>query len=314
MLPLHIFTEGGLSQGLGHLTRCLAYAHAWRELGRNVCWWVDGDKYASNLLLEESVTWGKWQEQCTAPNINAFGLVDSYSASSFVLDIIVKSHSKVIFLDDTFRIQYPKGYVVHATECDDVPEVVKGDSTWLIGKEWQALRPAFWRNFPAKNISFYVKNIFIMIGGTDHLNLTEKVCNELKAAHPYGMLHIVSNKKLHLENARFYNSLTDYEICDLMMMCDFSITSASQCIFELAKVGMPGIILATAQNQDQQLQVWSENGSFLSAGCWYKTAANEKLRECINNISSFDVRQYMSTISRMEMSGVSKPKALELLC
>lgn len=312
MQALHIYTEGGLSRGLGHLTRCLAYALAWRDLGGEVFWWVDGDEdVCSRLLLHETVSWDKWQVMSRLPQNGAFALVDSYSASFPVLSMIASGYEKVIFLDDTFRMQYPKGYVVHAAEGCHVPNEIKGSSSWLIGREWQALRPAFWPNFPTKKILRDSKNIFIMLGGTDHLNLTEVVCTEVSKQHPSSTLHVISNKLFNLENARFYNGLTDYEICNLMVKSDFSVTSASQCIFELAKVGTPGIILATAQNQDQQLKVWSGNGAFLSAGYWYKRKERKRLRQCINKIADFKVREYMSTVSKVSMSKINKPKALD---
>ena len=38
MPELWIFTEGDLQRGLGHLTRCSAYASAWRGQGGKVHW------------------------------------------------------------------------------------------------------------------------------------------------------------------------------------------------------------------------------------------------------------------------------------
>lgn len=67
MLPLWIFSEGDKGRGLGHLSRCSAYAGAWRQQGGTVHWVVEGDELASAMLKEESVRWGNWQQEPISP-------------------------------------------------------------------------------------------------------------------------------------------------------------------------------------------------------------------------------------------------------
>ena len=60
-MQLHIYTEGDLRRGLGHLVRCMAYACAWRQRGGEVTWVVDGDDHARRYVQAEKVVWSAWQ-------------------------------------------------------------------------------------------------------------------------------------------------------------------------------------------------------------------------------------------------------------
>ena len=69
---------------------------------------------SSTLLEGESVSWGRWQQQSIPPQ-QAVAIVDSYSASLETLQSMAAGFVRVMYLDDTERLDYPEGMVVHAS-------------------------------------------------------------------------------------------------------------------------------------------------------------------------------------------------------
>ena len=57
-LSLLILTEGDRSRGLGHVTRCSAYAEGWLTRGGAVHWRLDGDDTARSVAGEVVFTGG----------------------------------------------------------------------------------------------------------------------------------------------------------------------------------------------------------------------------------------------------------------
>lgn len=290
MLPLHIYTEGDQQRGLGHLTRCSAYAKTWEDAGGKIIWYVDGDQLAEKQLKTQNVILGKWQTMHTAtPKQNAVALVDSYSAPSELYKHISDQYHKAVFLDDTYRLDYPAGLAIHAApgEIKDM----HGGATWVYGPKWQPLRPAFW-NLPKRTlIHKEVKNILVMLGGTDVRNMTSGMLDLTREHYPLAHIHIITSALVSLDkNCTKYSFLTAEYISALMTKCDLAVTAAGQTIYELAATGTPAVLICTADNQKLQIDGWNEFSCFHYAGQWDDKDLCKKVAIKLDGLKEFSLR------------------------
>lgn len=268
MLPLWIFSEGDRARGLGHLSRCSAYAAAWRAQGGSVHWVVDGDELAHALLEGESVSWKRWQDQTYVPQ-QTVAIVDSYSASLSTLENISAGFERVIYLDDTERLAYPKGLVIHA--CPYNSGIASGTATWQWGPSWQPLRPAFWSIPTRVQVAPRIGRILIIMGGTDIRDLTPKLVAWLHQHYPDVTLEVVIQEHdPRLLHCQQHHRQSAEQMAGLMFRCDLAISSAGQVTFELARCGLPGILIGVADNQTAQLAGWCGPEGFIRGGWWHE--------------------------------------------
>lgn len=291
MRPLHIYTEGDQQRGLGHLTRCSAYAKTWEDAGGDIVWYVDGDHLVEQQLNTQQVILGKWQNSGTViAKQDAIALVDSYSAPLDRYQYISNQYRKSVFLDDTYRLDYPKGLAIHAA-----PGAIKnmsGGATWVYGPKWQPLRPAFW-NIPKRTIiNEEVKNILIMLGGTDIRNMTSSILDLTRRLYPTAHIHTITSAPASLdENCTQYSFLTAENIAALMSKCDLAVSAAGQTIYELAATGTPAILICTAENQKIQIDGWKEFSCFHYAGEWSDSDIYNKISTHLVKLSEISIRR-----------------------
>ena len=290
MLPLWIFSEGDQKRGLGHLSRCYAYAAAWRLQGGEVHWVVDGDETAQKFLSTEKITWRKWnKDKLLNLAVHAVALVDSYCAPSTTLQKISSSFLHTVYLDDTFRTQYPKGLVIHAASCASLEDT--GDTHWLTGQRWQPLRPEFWDKKERNIIHNHIQNVLIIMGGTDTSNLTKTVYEITREEFPLAMIHVVTNnRKIDAPACKNYSQLNALEIASLMNTCDIAISAAGQTMFELIACTLPSIIIKTANNQSYQMQSMEENDLFELIENWTNNDIKEKITMKIQKLKCVETR------------------------
>ncbi|WOX49769.1 hypothetical protein R2B70_07270 [Aeromonas sp. XH] len=311
MPPLWIFSEGDQARGLGHLSRCSAYAAAWRQQGGTVHWVVDGDELASTLLGKESVSWDTWQQRPISPQ-QAVAIVDSYSASLATLESISAGFLRVLYLDDTERLNYPKGLVIHASP--GTPGNQSDIATWRWGPGWQPLRPPFW-SVPARiRVSTRIERILLIMGGTDIHDLQPGLVTWLRRHHPDAELNVVNRAPdSRLSGCRQHHNLDAGQMADLMCRCDLAISAAGQVTYELARCGLPGVLIGVADNQARQLAGWCGPDTFVSGGWWQDAALLSRLEQGLATLATAEERARRAQGLQRLMAGNGTLEALSWL-
>ncbi|MGL5813378.1 MAG: hypothetical protein ACRCYW_08640 [Aeromonas sp.] len=311
MLPLWIFTEGDKTRGLGHLSRCSAYALAWQQQGGAVHWMVDGDALAKDRLSRATVYWGAWQHQHFSPR-PAVAIVDSYSASLTTLESISAGFERVIYLDDTERLPYPAGLVIHAS-----PGALghpQGAACWQWGPAWQPLRPPFWSVPPRTEVSAHIERILIIMGGTDIRDLTPRLVAWLHSQYPDIELEVVTAAPdPRLSHCHQHHGLDAEQMVGLMSCSDLAISSAGQVTYELARCGLPGILIGVADNQAEQLAGWCGPDGFIRGGWWHEEALFAQLTKGMALLGSQDERARRASSLQARMRGNGTLEALAWL-
>jgi len=314
MPELWIFSEGDLQRGLGHLTRCSAYASAWREQGGKVNWVVDGDNTAKKLLRNESVIWKAWQQELIPDIHDAVAIIDSYSATPDALKSIADHFVRVIYLDDTKRLSYPKGLVIHAALGEN--KSIADDANWVFGTGWQPLRPAFWDLPPRTQISDQIERILILMGGTDIRKLTPTMHQLAHNIYPNAEIHtIISNHNTLTKQPQtiLHHQLNDKEIAELMCNCDIAISAAGQTICELARCGLPSVLIGVADNQIKQLKKWTEDSLFMYGGWWNDPELVTQVSSKLQALSDQKTRQRRVAALQSKIDGKGTMRAVTWL-
>ena len=314
MLELHIYTEGDQQRGLGHLSRCSAYAAAWRQLGGTVQWIVDGDELAQQFLQTEKVTWQTWQEK---PDeiipTNGFAIVDSYSAPQLLLQKISDSFIRVVYIDDTYRLPYPRGYVIHSSP--NKKEYANGQADWLIGLQWHPLRPAFWSVPKRTDVAKKIKNILVVMGATDIRHMVPLIIRLVRSKYPDSEIHVISSKS----NIKFSNeyiihaNLNDVQMANLMCKCDLAISAAGQTTYEIAIRGLPAIFICLIDNQINQFDWWKENNIYPDGIWWNDYFIEEKIITSLEKMASPNYRLKIAEAAQTVMNNRGITNLFQLL-
>ncbi|HIE58998.1 MAG TPA: UDP-2,4-diacetamido-2,4,6-trideoxy-beta-L-altropyranose hydrolase, partial [Hydrogenothermaceae bacterium] len=261
-IKVYILTEGSSNIGFGHITRCLSLYQAFEEKGIKPKLIINGDDSIIDLIKNTDykiINWIKNKDKILHEIQNAdIVVIDSYLADKSFYEIVSNTVRIPIYIDDNKRIDYPKGIVVngniHAKELN-YPK--KDEVIYLLGTQYTPLRKEFWE-VPEKEIKKNVESIMITFGGDDIRNMTPKVLKLLVNNYPNLKKNVVIGKGF--KNIEEINSVADKntnliyypdatKMKDIMLKSDIAISAGGQTLYELARVGVPTIAIAVADNQ-----------------------------------------------------------------
>ena len=298
-----ILTEGGEEIGFGHITRCLSLSQAFAARGHSPRFIVAGDASVAGILKNnnfEIFDWRKEAERLMQAIADVdVALVDSYLADEMVYETISASVKVAVFLDDTRRLDYPPGLVLNwSISARDLHYPEKDGVNYLLGPGYVSLRNAF-REVPAKEIKETVTDVLVTFGGDDSKNLTPGVLRFLTRNYPTLRKHIVIagafKNRAEIEAAADANthpvfSPDDEGMKKVMLEADIAIASGGQTIYELARVGVPAVVIAVADNQRNNVAGWEKTGFIETAGFWQDAHLMEVVADRFAALSTFEAR------------------------
>ncbi len=260
-MKVKIFTEGGKAIGLGHLSRCSSLYDEVKIRGIAAEIIVNGEIDNIKFLEDKVVTKANWlDERILSENLDKDDLVivDSYLATKDLYETISNRVSKALYIDDNFRLDYPKGIIINpSVSIDSINYPNEMKERVLFGEEYVILRSAFLCE-KYKNITQDVSKVLIMIGGTDHKNITMTILEAVSEKFTNIKFEvIVGQKNINEEqdfsktrNVSFHQNINADEMFNLMLECDFAITACGQTIYELIATKTPFIGIKTIENQE----------------------------------------------------------------
>ncbi|TJZ77296.1 glycosyltransferase [Chitiniphilus eburneus] len=312
-MTLWLYSEGDAARGMGHLSRCLAYAQVWRQSGGDVRWVVDGDAAARGMLGGECVAWHAWQQMPPLPDCGEdVAIVDSYSATLDTLRQISGHAGRTMFLDDTERLAYPDGLVVHAAPGVGVD---RGEARWARGPAWQPLRPAFAEVPRRSDVVSAITRLLVLMGGTDPRGLTSRMVALARQAYPRADIHVVLGSAEVPEPAgcTVHCRLDAMAMRDQMLAADLAISAAGQTVCELARCGTPAILIGVADNQQKQLREWPILGTAVAAGWWHDAQLDEQVLAALAAVTAPETRYAMAQAGQDAVDGQGVARALAWL-
>lgn len=289
-----IITEGYQGTGYGHLTRCLSIYQAFEEKSIIPLYIANCDEKGKKFIPNVNLLKMNWLEK-SSELINTItdfdiAVIDSYLAPLELYERIYKAVKKCVYIDDYIRLDYPPGVIVNGTiSAENLPYKKNDKHEYLLGIDYMPLRKEFWDiEVPKRNDK--IENVLITFGAQDFKNLTPRTLNFLLRQFPHFNFYVVGgklpNEVMNKENVHYYISVNAEKMLELMLKTDIAVTAAGQTTYELARAGLPSIIIGVIDNQKYNLRGWIKAG-FIENKIWYNdTKLTNKISRLINRRKS----------------------------
>ena len=293
-LSILIRADIGPAVGTGHVMRTFALASAWRKLGGTATM-VCGEHLPASLrqrlkrngigveiIVTDTIEEDAFQTCRLAEKSNAAWIVvDGYRFDDSYQETIKQSAAKLFVVDDFGHAQHQHAdlllnqniYAEKSSYLELKPESL------LLGPSFVLMRDEF-SNIKAekKRVPKTAKRIMITMGGADAGNFTStclRAIAELPNVKEISVDAIVGASNPHTESLKqLCHELpisvrlqrnTD-RMATIINQCDLAITAGGSTCYELARCGVPAIVLSTAENQVAVARSFHENSCMVWLG------------------------------------------------
>ena len=331
--------DAGPHLGLGHLQRSLALATALKMAGADSIFLINEDAPSHEKARQDGYrvvslaavqSWTAADAKATVDAASIHGcdavVVDYHEAGTDYLASLRESGLYVIVRDDQALYPFPCQMVFNGNaDAKQLPyRSSSGDTSFFLGTRYIVNKREFW-TLPKRGSSAEVRNLLVILGGTDQYDLMPKILNLLDSvsgdftvtavAGPY--FHNIDTIKAAAENAtRAINVVSSPGTVDnLMLEADLAISAAGQTLYELAATGCPTIAVAVAANQQGQLEALTEAGIVLDAGdATGETDIMTKIRNTLGSLLlDADTRSAMAAAGQRLVDGQGAQRVAQIV-
>jgi len=315
-LRIFIITEGLKNTGYGHITRCLSLYQAFEERNISPIIFVNGDNNCKPYLENaryEIIDWLS-EENNLFEKIKKSDviIIDSYLANLNFYKKISLLTDKPVYVDDNLRLEYPQGIIINGTiNAQNFDYPLKDEIVYLLGLQYIPLRKEFW-NVPDKYIRDKMEEILIILGGYDNHNLIPDILKFFSNSNPLLKKNVVvgseSNnlneiKKVVDSHTEIIINANAEKMKRIMLKSDLAISAGGQTLYELARVGLPSIVIGAAENQSRNIKGWAEVGFIKFIGWWHDLNLLKNLEKAFTELENFSERKEISFIGRKNVDG-----------
>ena len=328
---LLIRADASAEIGTGHVMRCLALAQAWQDAGGKTTFLmaqstpsIEARLTAENCsVLSLSVMPGS-NEDADLTNEYASGIdaewlvADGYAFGAKYQEQIRNRERKLLCVDDAGKCdRYVADIVLNqnlAAAHDLYPNYLPGTQL-LLGPSFCLLRREFtpWRKFQ-REIILRGHNVLVTLGGSTPVEGGVRVIEALGRARVEGLRAIFVVGGSSLDVAALENCASKFpekisirrdvsNMAELMAHADVAISAAGSTCWELCLLGLPSILLDTADNQIPVAIELERDGCMVYAGSGHTVSPDDLARSLENLLASPEARQSMSRKSRQLVDG-----------
>ena len=266
--------------GGGHVMRCLALADGLMQAGWLCRFWVSPGTLATVPALVRSghkfLDHGPPKEQVQLLIVDHYDLDIAFEAScrSWARHILViddlanRRHDCDLLLDQTL-----------GRSAKDYGELTPFGCELLLGPDHALLRPDFsrYRNKSLMRRHGAIKRILLTFGSSDPWDMTGVALDGLEHAGVDAFVDVVlgrsspnseaiANRLQGWERAQFHADASN--MAELMSSADISIGAAGVTSWERCTVGLPGLVVVTADNQRIIARTLDPAGAAVFLGDW----------------------------------------------
>ncbi len=315
-MKVSIITEGYHNTGYGHITRCLSLYQAFEIRNIIPTFYVNGDEPSKEFLKDTNFQIINWLENQTElfhkVKDSDVIIVDSYKAEKEFYDHISMLTPSPVFLDDTLRINYPSGIILNGGINAEAMNYPKRDDLILaLGTRFTPIRKEFWEVID-KPLRVEMQTVLIIFGGQDVQNLTPRIMKIFSRNFPNFKKKIIigsgfTNQDQIYEakddSTELYYAPSAQELIKIMSDCDLAISAGGQTINELARLGIPTVAIAVADNQIPHLNGWLKEKFLLAELTYTQPNLEHRLLLVLNHLKKKSVRDAVSKIGRQRIDG-----------
>ncbi len=314
MSDLVILTEAGGAVGYGHLMRCIAiasnldaiiYVHTDgdypdSQYSKSCNWRTDLDKLSKLLPLSSSI------------------LVDSYLASIDIYENLSNHFDYVSVLDDYNRIRYPVDMVINPGV--NLPEYSCQDAKIVAGNKYVVLRKEIIEH-PKKTDYSSFDNLLITFGGCNTSSIFEwliPICcqgsfNRITCVTGNNETCRSLSSRFDNTNINWFGQIDASKMAELMCEADICISAGGQTLHELAFLGVPTIAIETGEDQKYIINQYISSEFILKYLTLKKNNLSHRIQLLLNDYSSKELRQRLTTNSKQMVDGLGAKRIAELL-
>lgn len=244
-------------------------------------------------------------------------VVDQLDTSAEYITEIKKRAPRVVSFEDLGPGAYLADATVNALyEDEGLPH------TFHCGEKFVCLRDEFCVT-PASEFSEKVQNVFVMFGGSDPLNLTERVVRMAQGINSNEVkfhFDVVLGPAYH--GADFDERALDevgvtlhrdlQRVSSLMSRSDIAFTSQGRSVYELCKMAVPSIVIA--QNEREQKHSFAEiKNGFINLGLGTKISDHDIKRTFEWLVSASTIRRQMHEVMKEKDLGKGIARVVSLI-
>jgi UDP-2,4-diacetamido-2,4,6-trideoxy-beta-L-altropyranose hydrolase len=274
MTSLLFRVDAGTQIGTGHVMRCLALAQAWQAEGGRAVFLSDCE---SEVLCRRIETAGIGFIPLNAPHPDpadlqetlasleelgaAWLVLDGYHFAPTYQQAVREAGYRLLVIDDTAHWpEYHADILLNQNiYASALAYVCDPNTTLLLGTRYVLLRPEFlvWRGWQ-REISGVARRALVTLGGSDPDNVTLKAVRALQQIDGLETVVIVGGSNPHHAqlqaavsdarcNMRMVHNPTN--VPELMAWADVAVSASGSTCWELAFMGLPGVLIVLALNQ-----------------------------------------------------------------
>lgn len=310
MQAIPIFTEMLATTGLGHFMRCTALYDAIRERGGSAKFILNSDGTARHLLEKyevEELDWSdetRLEKKLSGEEPPDFAVIDSYIARPEIYEQIAGWAKTLICVDDTMRIEYPSGATIlnPGIGSESLPYDARRHRIFA-GAKYVLLRNPF-RDAPKREaVSPSIEKILVTTGGEDRHGIVPELMRTLRRRFAKAKLSIIVGPAFR--NQSEIEAAADAR-CELlinpepqamfeaMRSADLAIAAGGQTTYELARLGVPMILIRAAENQRGNIEGLVRAGAAVSAGAPGDSDFESEFALRLKNMESMEARRNAS--------------------
>jgi UDP-2,4-diacetamido-2,4,6-trideoxy-beta-L-altropyranose hydrolase len=292
--------------GTGHVMRCLALAQAWQDAGGQAIFLMaSGETELQDRLLSEDVEIASVVAEPGSAQDASFTVafardcgakwvvVDGYAFDTTYQWIIKDNDCKLLAVDDCGHARYYHSDFVLNQNIYAREHLYRGRQPYtrlLLGTRYALLRREFakWRQWK-REIPPLARNLLVTFGGGDSKNVTAKVLEGLQdlGFEDLQVTVVLGSNNLRrqeLEDAfvksRFPIHIVERssDMAALMAESDLAIAASGSTSWELAFMGLPSLLIATAANQSPIAGGMARAGAAANLG-WHKDLSPTRIAE-----------------------------------
>jgi UDP-2,4-diacetamido-2,4,6-trideoxy-beta-L-altropyranose hydrolase len=323
--------------------RCLALGHAWRDAGGQVMFVtachnpelhqrLAGEGFRLALIERAWPDPSDWDLTAAAlvEDPGAWLALDGYHFDSGYQKRIKDAGHRLLAIDDNAHLpHYHADLVLNqniGAQGLDYP--AEATTRLLRGPSYVLLRPEFlaWQGWQRKTPE-RARRILVTIGGSDPANTTLKVLNALGtiAEQKMEIVAVVGASNPNYESLQRYLASAARllpNVClvrnapnmpELMAWADAAVSAAGITAWELAFMGLPSLLVVTAQNQARSATGLAALGVATSAG-WHAACGEVELTSALADlIANPQQRASMSLAGRALIDGQGTQRVIRAM-
>ncbi|WP_164914102.1 UDP-2,4-diacetamido-2,4,6-trideoxy-beta-L-altropyranose hydrolase [Aquimarina sediminis] len=325
--------DGNTITGLGHLYRLFALVEIFKESYEYVYITrsssnaeVIPQEYPLTLINDDEVDFLKepvWLADNFSPNEYII-IADGYHFRASYQKKIKEFGFSLIYIDDLAEEHMYADVVVNHSSSYTTSDYNHEEYTkFALGTEYALLRPSFIEIAKGKKLITHIDEAFVCFGGADKFNFSLQATKVLLEIDQIKKIHIVLGaaydddqinrlQQNYPTKIKIYRNLSEFELIDVMKICNLAIAPTSTILYELICVKMPIISGYFVDNQKAVYHWFNKNKCFYGIDDFCNFNFNN-LKDIIVKFTDVSLLKSYTDNQAKCIDGNQKKRFLELL-